>query len=254
MKKYVYTIALCFMAAACGSKAEKAPDVKETVQSAAAPAAPAAYGGTVLSTKDASNYTYLEIQGKTGAFWAAVPRTAVKQGDKVELLNAAVMNNFEAKVLGRKFDTIIFAGGVVVNGKQPEAAAAGPQSATQGPKQQEMPVDAASHMKTDSAVNAADVKKAAGGVTIAEVLANPVSFKDRKIVLQAKVVKFLPEIMKKNWLHLKDASVTEKDIVATSAEMFKVGDVVLIEGTVKTGQDFGFGYKYDVLLEEVKKK
>jgi len=254
MKKYAIIFTLFFFAAACGSKAEKAPEVKEVPQSAAAPAAPAAYGGTVLSTKDASNYTYLEIQGKGGAFWAAVPRTAVKQGDNVELLNGAVMNNFEAKVLGRKFDSIIFAGGVVVNGKQPEAAAASPHAAAQAPKQQEMPVDASSHMKADSAVNTADVKKAAGGVTIAEVLANPASFKDRKIVLQAKVVKFLPEIMKKNWLHLKDASVADKDIVATSAETFKVGDVVLIEGTVKTGQDFGFGYKYDVLIEEVKKK
>jgi hypothetical protein len=42
--------------------------------------------------------------------------------------------------------------------------------------------------------------------------------------------------------------------VATSAGQFKVGDVVLIEGTVKTNQDFGFGYKYDVLIEEVKIK
>jgi hypothetical protein len=254
MKKYAIIFTVCFFAAACGSKAEKAPDVQEAPQSAAVPAAPAAYSGTVVSTRDASNYTYLEIQGSGGVFWAAVPRTTVKQGDKIELLNGAVMNNFEAKVLGKKFDTIVFAGGVVVNGKQPEAAAASSQAAAQGPKQQEMPVDASSHMKTDTAVNAADVKKAAGGVTIAEVLANPASFKDKKIVLQAKVVKFLPEIMKKNWLHLKDASVTDKDIVATSAENFKVGDVVLVEGTVKTGQDFGFGYKYDVLIEEVKKK
>lgn len=246
MKKYVFIFALCFITAACGSKAEKAPDVKETPQSAA----PAAYSGTVLSTQDASNYTYLELQGKDGSFWAAIPRTAVKKGDAVELISPAVMNNFEAKVLGRKFDTIIFAGGVLINGKQPEAAAGKPPAAAESAKQ-EMPVDAASHMKPDTSAPAADVKKAAGGVTIAEILANPASFKDKKIVLQAKVTKFLPEIMKKNWLHLKDASVAEKDIVATSAGQFKVGDVVLIEGIVKTNQDFGFGYKYDVLIEEV---
>jgi hypothetical protein len=224
--------------------------VQEAPQSAAAPAA---YSGTVLSTKDASNYTYLEIQGKGAPFWAAIPRSAVKQGDTVELLSPAVMNNFEAKVLGRKFDTIIFAGGVLINGKQPEAAGK-PQAAAENQKQQEMPVDASSHMKAASAADASDVKQAAGGVTIAEVLAKPASFKDKKIVLQAKVVKFLPEIMKKNWLHLKDASVADKDIVATSAGQFKVGDVVLIEGTVKTNQDFGFGYKYNVLIEDVKVK
>jgi hypothetical protein len=250
MKNHVIMFILCVAAAACGSKAEKASEAQKAQPGAAAPAAPTAYSGTVLSTKDASNYTYLEIQGTTGVFWAAVPRTAVKQGDRVELQNGAVMNNFEAKVLGRKFDSIIFAGGVVVNGGQPEAAPAGPGA----PGQKEMPVDAGSHMKADTSANATDVKKAAGGVTIAELLASPASFKDKKIVLQARVVKFLPEIMKKNWLHLKDASVADKDIVATSAEAFKVGDVVLIEGTVRTDQDFGFGYKYAVLIEEAKKK
>lgn len=250
MKKYAIIFAVCLFAAACGSKAEKAPDVQEAPQSGAAPAA---YSGTVLSTKDASNYTYLEIQGKGAPFWAAIPRSAVKQGDTVELLSPAVMNNFEAKVLGRKFDTIIFAGGVLINGKQPEAAAGKPQAAAENQKQ-EMPVDASSHMQAASTADASDVKQAAGGVTIAEILAKPASYKDKKIVLQAKVVKFLPEIMKKNWLHLKDASVADKDIVATSAGQFKVGDVVLIEGTVKTNQDFGFGYKYDVLIEEVKIK
>jgi hypothetical protein len=65
MKKYAIIVTVCFFAAACGSKAEKAPDVQEAPQSAAAPAA---YSGTVLSTRDASNYTYLEIQGKGAAF------------------------------------------------------------------------------------------------------------------------------------------------------------------------------------------
>ena len=31
-------------------------------------------------------------------------------------------------------------------------------------------------------------------------------------------------------------------------------NVVLIEGTVRTAQDFGFGYNYDMLIEEVKSK
>jgi hypothetical protein len=251
MTKYVLIVALCIFAAACGSPAEKAQGEKESLPEAPRNPAPAAYTGTVLSTQDASNYTYLEIQGSNAAFWAAIPRTAVKKGAAVELISPVVMNNFEAKVLGKKFDTIIFAGGVLINGKQPEAAAGKPPAAAENAKQ-EMPVDSASHMKADPAATAADVKKAAGGVTIAEILANPASFKDKKIVLQAKVTKFLPEIMKKNWLHLKDASVTDKDIVATSAAQFKVGDVVLIEGTVKTNQDFGFGYKYDVLIEEAK--
>jgi hypothetical protein len=165
------------------------------------------------------------------------------------------MKNFDAKVLGKKFDSIIFAGGVMVNGKQAEADGKAPAATAAGAQQQKEPaMDASSHMKADTSTDASDVKIAEGGVTIAEILANPASFKDKKVLLRSKVTKFLPEIMKKNWLHLKDASVKDKDIVATSAEQFTVGDVVLIEGTVKTNQDLGFGYKYDVLIEEVKVK
>ena len=259
MKKVTLIVAMVFMFAGCNAESQNGKEAQKEAPAPSMPAtgAPAAsYGGTVVSTKDASNYTYLEIKGKDGVFWAAVPQTKVATGAAVELIGPIPMKNFDAKVLGKKFETIIFAGGVTVNGKQPEAAAgSAPAKAASGPQQQKEPaIDASAHMKADTATDASDVKKAEGGVTISEILATPASFKDKKVLLRSKVVKFLPEIMKKNWLHLKDASVKEKDIVATTAEQFKVGDVVLIEGIVKTNQDLGFGYKYDVLIEEVKVK
>ena len=255
MKKVTLIVTLFFMFAGCNAESPKGKEAQKEMPAPSMPAqgAPAAsYGGTVVSTKDASNYTYLEIKGKDGIFWAAVPQTKVAAGAAVELIGPIPMKNFDAKVLGRKFETIIFAGGVTVNGKQAEGAASA--NTASSPQQKEPAIDASAHMKADTGTDASDVKKAEGGVTIAEILANPASFKDKKVLLQAKVTKFLPEIMKKNWLHLKDASVKDKDLVATTADQFKGGDVVLIEGIVKTNQDLGFGYKYDVLIEEVKVK
>ena len=258
MKKVTLIVAMIFMFTGCNAESQKGKEAQKDMPAPnmPAPAAPAAsYSGTVVSTKDASNYTYLEIKGKDGVFWAAVPQTKVAVGAAVELIGPIPMKNFDAKVLGKKFDSIIFAGGVMVNGKQAEADGKAPAATAAGAQQQKEPaMDASSHMKADTSTDASDVKKAEGGVTIAEILANPASFKDKKVLLRSKVTKFLPEIMKKNWLHLKDASVKDKDIVATSAEQFTVDDVVLIEGTVKTNQDLGFGYKYDVLIEEVKVK
>ena len=259
MKRTMLIVAMFFLALGCNTEANKGKEAQKDVPAPSMPAsgAPAAsYSGTVLSTKDASNYTYLEIKGKDGVFWAAVPQAKVATGASVELIGPIPMKNFDAKVLGKKFDTIIFAGGVTVNGKQAEAASGkAPANTASSPQQQKEPaIDASAHMKADTGTDASDVKKAEGGVTIAEILANPASFRDKKVLLRSKVTKFLPEIMKKNWLHLKDASAKEKDIVATTAEQFKVGDIVLIEGIVKTNQDLGFGYKYDVLIEEVKIK
>jgi hypothetical protein len=248
MKKWLCIALLVTLAIGC-----KAETKNEQEGKASAPALEST--GIVQSSQDVSNYTYLEIKGKDTVYWAAVPKTVINKGDTVELVSPTLMQNFEAKTLGRKFDKIIFAGGVIVNGKTPDVATPADQKASEVPqKQKDQVADVSMHMQADKAIDASDVKKADTGVTIADILAKSAAYTDKKVVLRGKVVKFLPEIMKKNWLHLKDASVKDKDIVATTQENFKVGDVVVVEGTVKTNQDFGFGYKYDVLLDEVKKK
>lgn len=255
MKNIMVIITTLFLVIGCNTEAQKDTASQKEMPPAEDTSA-ASYSGTVLRSQDASNYTYLEIKGKDGIFWAAIPRTKIPAGASVELIAPNVMKNFEAKVLGKKFETIIFAAGATVNGMQPEGVAGAPPAKTDtGPHTpQDLSLDASTHMKSNTATDASEVNKAEGGVTIAEILANPASFRDKKVLLRGKVVKFLPEIMKKNWLHLKDASIKDKDITATSVEQFKVGDVVLIEGIVKTNQDLGFGYKYDVLIEGAKIK
>lgn len=71
------------------------------------------------------------------------------------------------------------------------------------------------------------------------------------VILTGKVVKFNPEIMKKNWFHLQDGSNFNglNDVTITSSETVKVDDVVSVQGTVMLNKDFGSGYKYDVLIE-----
>lgn len=88
----------------------------------AAPAAPGGQAagsalttgqGEVKSLANAGGYTYLEVKQNGGTVWIAAPETAsVKVGDKVSWNGGMVMNNFNAKSLGRTFDQIVFAGGV----------------------------------------------------------------------------------------------------------------------------------------------
>jgi hypothetical protein len=60
--------------------------------------------------------------------------------------------------------------------------------------------------------------------------------------------------MGKNWVHLRDGSGDAgkgtNNIVVTSQEDPKVGDVVTARGTLYKDKDFGAGYKYPVILEE----
>ncbi len=79
----------------------------------ATPASVTTYKGTVAETMNVSGYTYLHLENDGQNYWAAVPAAEVKVGDKVELAAGMEMHNFQSKSLGRTFDTIIFARGLV---------------------------------------------------------------------------------------------------------------------------------------------
>jgi hypothetical protein len=74
--------------------------------------------------------------------------------------------------------------------------------------------------------------------------------------VRGKVVKYNAEIMGKNWLHIQDGSgsadKSNNDLTVTTTTPAKVGDTVLVTGSVTTNKDFGAGYKYTVILDDAK--
>ena len=81
---------------------------KTAANSANAAAGMAANEGKVLSTLDASGYTYMELANTEKKFWIAAPTTRVKVGDRVRFEQSLVMKNFNSKTLNRTFDQISF--------------------------------------------------------------------------------------------------------------------------------------------------
>jgi hypothetical protein len=65
--------------------------------------------------------------------------------------------------------------------------------------------------------------------------------------------------MSKNWVHLQDGSgdkiTGNYDLVLTSKDLPKNGDIVIVSGVLSNNKDFGGGYKYKVIIEnaDVKK-
>ena len=73
------------------------------------------------------------------------------------------------------------------------------------------------------------------------------------VVFRGKVVKTNPNIMGKNWLHVRDGSGAEgtNDLTVTTAGTApNVGDTVVVKGTVALNKDFGMGYQYDIIVED----
>jgi hypothetical protein len=90
--------------------------------------------------------------------------------------------------------------------------------------------------------------------TVAEVHQEKAALAGKQIVLHGKVVKANNGIMERNWIHLRDGTGDAKDgtndITVTSAETAELGDEITATGTLAVDQDFGYGYKYPLIVEK----
>ena len=102
-------------------------------------------------------------------------------------------------------------------------------------------------------VDLSGIAKADGGKTVAEVFAEKDQLAGQPVIVRGKVVKSNPDIMGKNWLHVRDGSGAEgtNDITVTTAGAVpNVGDTVVVKGVLSLDKDFGMGYQYDVIVED----
>ncbi len=217
-------------------------------QTSAAPAADPAVGfsGKVLETTNAASYTYVLVDTGTGQRWAAAPQVAVKVGDTVAVANAMAMPNYHSKTLDRDFEVVYFTGSLTVNGAIPGAG-----GASVGLPKNHPPIAGTT---ASPKVELTGIKKAAGGKSIAEIVSGKTELKGKAVKVRGRVVKYNAGIMGKNWLHIQDGtgSAGSNDLTVTTATLVKVGDTVLVSGTVVTDRDFGGGYKYSVIIEDAK--
>jgi len=200
----------------------------------------------VVETVNAANYTYVQVDTGKEKIWAAAPQFPVKVGDKVTVPAGMPMKNYQSKTLKRTFDTVYFVTAISGPGAiQSESAVM--REAHTGLRGQPGSSPAA-------AIDFSGLKKPEGGMTVAEVLSGKKDRQGKVVSVRAKVVKYNDQIMNRNWLHLQDGtgSTGANDLTITTAEKAKVGDTVLVKGTLVFDKDFGYGYKYKVMLEDAK--
>ena len=102
------------------------------------------------------------------------------------------------------------------------------------------------------AVDLSNIKKADGGQTVAELFANKATLVGKEVVVRGRVVKFTPAVMGKNWIHMQDGtgSAGTNDLTVSTSATAAVGNTVLVRGKLSTDKDLGFGYQYDILIED----
>ncbi|NJC88914.1 MAG: nucleotide-binding protein [Desulfuromonas sp.] len=247
---------------ACGGQ-EKAPEVtKPSAQPApaatpaAAPAASPGKTGKVTETMNAAGYTYVQVDTGKEKFWAAAPQVQVKVGDSVAVPEGMPMPNYESKTLNRKFDLVYFVPSLLVNGAAPAGAAGAmpeghPPTAGMPAGMPGMPgATGAPKVTAPADIDLKGIKKAEQ--TVADIFAQKTALAGKPVKIRGKVVKFSPEIMGKNWLHIQDGSGKDgtNDLTVNTSSVAKVGDTVVVSGKLTVAKDFGYGYQYDVIIED----
>jgi hypothetical protein len=242
---------------ACGDAGATAGVNTKPASLASDPAAPADLvtgAGPVLETMDGGGYTYARIKTGNGEVWAAVNQTALKPGTEITIANATWMENFESKSLNRKFDRILF--GSLSGAANLDAMAAAAELPAGHPPT--TGAATASMSQVSDVLGDVKVEKATGkdARTVAEVWAQRKELGGKEVVIRARVVKFNPDIMGKNWMHLRDGSGSaekgDHDITVTTDAVVKKGDIVNVRGKVGVDRDFTSGYAYPVIIEEAK--
>ena len=250
MKRNLYlTLAILITlvtATCCKDKTSQTSQVPATVPSTKAQPASTVYTGTVVETINTGGYTYVQVDTGSEKIWAAAPEFQVKVGDEVTVPKEMPMKNYHSKTLDRTFDVVYFAGNIVVAGTEQAT-----RQFTEGrPESTQKNIS----VSPSANVDFSEIKKPEGGKTIAEIYADKGDLSGKEVIIRAKVVKFSPNIMGKNWIHLRDGTGTKgnNDLTITTGTKAKVGDTILVSGMVITNKDFGYGYEYDVIIEDAR--
>jgi hypothetical protein len=242
MKSISYLVIALALLASCNNAKVKKTENKPSSPHEMAAMEPAAAEMHTVVAKDViqtSGYTYLLLTENGKEYWAAVTRFEAQKGKTYYYKTGMEMQNFKSKELNRVFESIQF---IMEFSDQPITE-----------KKAEAPLTTTGKQSLGK-VEGIKVAPVAGAVKLADLFANKASYAGKKVKVTGQVVKFSPEIMSKNWVHLQDGTESNGsyDLTITTLDTVTVGSVVTLEGVLAVDKDFGYGYKYDVILEDSK--
>lgn len=200
----------------------------------------------VKEVHQAGVYTYLLVEQNKKDLWIAVPAMEATPGETYYFEGGLEMRDFESKELGRTFESVLFVEGLSITPLTSE------KGMMEGAMMEGTMPDGSVHAgRVDVEKKNITMEHAEGEITIAELFADRKEYNGQIVRVRGEVTKFNAEIMDRNWVHIQDGTDYEGhfDLTATTTLDFEVGSMVVLEGTVSIDKDFGYGYVYEILLE-----
>ncbi len=225
--KVLFPIVISFMILfGCASEDKQELTEQEVMKSEA-------HIAKVLDKIQAKGYTYLQVTENKNDYWIAVPTMEIEIGETVYFSKFMVMEDFKSDNIDKSFDEILFV-----------------EDARKSPTPDEM-------KKIHSGILPGEKQKISidpikDGKTVQQIYSDKTALNGQIVKVKGQVVKFNKQIMKRNWVHIQDGTGKENefDLVITSDEEVKVGDIIVAEGKVSVDKDFGAGYFFPVIIED----
>ena len=189
----------------------------------------------------ATKYDYLKVNEGDEQFWIAIRKQEVKVGETYFYKKALLKTNFESKEHNKVFDKIYLVTSLV---QSSHGSSSGSLAITSSKVEYDHAEDA---NKTTS--NSNKIITQEGSLKIADLVQDSKKYEGKTVQITGKCVKVNPNIMNRNWIHIKDGTKDDFDLVITSDKFVPEGSVVTMKAVVTLNKDFGAGYKYDLILE-----
>jgi len=182
----------------------------------------------ILEALPTVRYVYLRVREEQEEFWIATVKQEVNVGETYFYQEGLLKTNFESREHKRVFEKMYLVSSII-------------------------PAEHSGHAKQDIATHSGtpiNNSGTAGLTKIADLVAAPRKYEGKIIQVSGECVKLNPNIMGRNWVHIRDGSRNDFDLVITCDVEIPVGHQVTMTGRVVLNKDFGSGYEYSILLEE----
>lgn len=186
-----------------------------------------------LEVIGADRYTYVKVKEGDKEFWVATGKREMDEGKLYFFKKGLVKSNFRSEELDKTFDKLHLVSNLVPADHGGSKIQKIDNTATISPQGK-----------------SGDEIREEGSISIAEIVNNPNKYEHKEVQITGKCTKVNYNIMGRNWIHLKDGSKDDFDLVLTSNDKVTVNQQVTMKGVVHLGVDFGAGYVYDIIIED----
>ncbi|MBK9223267.1 MAG: hypothetical protein IPO78_04160 [Saprospiraceae bacterium] len=192
---------------------------------------------TIEEVLQAKRYTYLKVKEGEEPYWIAIAKMEIDKNATYYYSGGLKMRNFQSTDFDRVFEEVTLVSKI---GKTADLSTGSALD------------QAFSKVQKDeqTTLEIKNVKPEKGSIAIADLFKNKEKYEGKTILVKGQCVKINPQIMGRNWIHLKDGSGGTFDLTVTTQEHIELGSVVLFEGKIALNKDFGAGYFFNIIMEE----